>query len=144
MSTPQCTVTLGKGKRVDAEIAGFTIHTDQPVASGGEGSAPAPYSLFMASIGTCAGFYVQSFCNNRSLSTDGIRIEQRWHSEGIDHVLKTVELTIVVPPEFPERYREALIRVAAQCTVKKAIAAGPEIDVGVKVADVVLLAGAVG
>ncbi len=129
MSTPQCIITLGSGKRVDAQIGSFTIHTDQPVAGGGEGSAPAPYSLFMASIGTCAGFYVQSFCSSRGLSTDGIRIEQRWLSDEATHTLLSVELDIIVPPTFPEQYRAALVRVADQCTVKKAIAAQPKFNV---------------
>ena len=36
-------VTFPAGKRVDARVGAFTIATDQPVESGGEGSAPAPF-----------------------------------------------------------------------------------------------------
>ena len=45
------TVSFPGGKRVDAEYGGFTIRTDQPPQGGGEGSAPPPFDLFLASIG---------------------------------------------------------------------------------------------
>jgi uncharacterized OsmC-like protein len=44
-------------KRVYANYGGFTIETDQPARGGGDDSAPAPFDLFLASIGTCAGIY---------------------------------------------------------------------------------------
>ena len=45
------------GKRVYADYGGFTIETDQPARGGGDDSAPAPFDLFLASIGTCAGIF---------------------------------------------------------------------------------------
>ncbi len=57
------------GKRVDAEHAGFTIRTDQPAELDGEGTAPTPFDLFLASIATCAGIYVKGFCNSRRFDT---------------------------------------------------------------------------
>jgi putative redox protein len=39
-----------------------------------------------------------------------------------------------VPPSFPEKYRDALVRVADQCAVKKAIQAQPRFDVRAVVA----------
>ena len=53
-------VTLEGGKRVSTRIGDHLIMTDQPAKHGGGDEAPAPYDLFLASIGTCAGFYVQS------------------------------------------------------------------------------------
>ena len=48
-------ITLGENKRVDAHVGDFLIKTDQSVKMGGDGSAPEPFTLFLASIGTCAG-----------------------------------------------------------------------------------------
>ena len=62
------------GARVDAHFGPYTVYTDQPPQGGGEGSAPTPFALFLASMGTCAGIYVLGFCKQRGLSTDGIRI----------------------------------------------------------------------
>ena len=55
-------------KKVHAESNGFTIETDQPLKAGGDGTAPAPFELFLASLATCAGIYVKSFFDARSLA----------------------------------------------------------------------------
>jgi putative redox protein len=118
-------ITFPGGKKVNAEVRGRTIATDQPPEVGGEGSAPEPYALFAASIGTCAGFYALTFCQSRGLATDGLAIRQRMRFEG--KRLVAVDLDIDLPRDFPEKYREPLIRAADGCAVKKAILAMPEI-----------------
>jgi len=65
------------GAKVDAHFSGFTVKTDQPPMGGGEGSAPAPFGLFLASIGTCAGIYVLGFCKQRGLPVEGIKIIEK-------------------------------------------------------------------
>jgi len=42
-------VTFPGGKRVDAQVGGHVVRTDQPVQGGGEDSAPTPFALFAAS-----------------------------------------------------------------------------------------------
>jgi putative redox protein len=127
-------VTLPGGKRVDAQIGRHVIRTDQPVEAGGEDGAPPPFHLFLASIGTCAGIYVAGFCQKRGLPTDGIRLVQRNTFEPETGALTRVEIDVVVPPSFPERYRDALVRVADQCAVKKAIQTQPAFAVRTVVA----------
>ena len=107
------------GAKVDAHFSGFTVKTDQPPAGGGDGSAPAPFEIFLASIGTCAGIYVLGFCRQRGLPTEGIRIIQRISRSPQTHLVDFIELEIQVPPSFPEKYYEALVRSADQCAVKK-------------------------
>jgi len=116
-------ITFPGGKRVDAEIEGRSIPTDQPPSLGGEGSAPEPFALFAASIGTCAGFYVLSFCQSRGLPTSGIVLRERLRYQ--DKTLAAVELDIELPDGFPERYREAVVRAADGCKVKRALDARP-------------------
>ncbi len=127
-------VTLPGGKRVDTQIGRHVIRTDQPVSAGGEDSAPGPFDLFLASIGTCAGIYVAGFCQKRGLPTEGIRIVQRNHSDPETGALLRVELDVLVPAGFPEKYLDALVRVADQCKVKKAIQAQPVFQVKAVVA----------
>lgn len=122
-------VTLPGGKRVDTRIGDHVIRTDQPVAGGGEDSAPAPFDLFLASIGTCAGIYVAGFCQKRGLPTEGIRIAQRNHFDPESGALVRVEMDVLLPAGFPEKYLDAVVRVADQCKVKKAIQAQPTFEV---------------
>ena len=132
--TSELVVTLPGGKRVEARVGNHVVRTDQPVANGGEDGAPAPFSLFLAAIGTCAGIYVAGFCQKRGLPTEGIRIRQRSHFHPQTGALARVQLDVEVPPTFPEKYREALVRVADQCAVKKAIQAQPVFEVSTVVA----------
>jgi putative redox protein len=119
------------GDRVDAHFGAFTVQTDQPPAGGGEASAPSPFSLFLASLGTCAGIYVLGFCRQRGLPTEGLRIQERIHRNPDTHMVEKVELEIHTPPEFPEKYRPALIRAAELCAVKKHLEAPPRFEITV-------------
>lgn len=107
------------GAKVDATFGGFTVKTDQPPMGGGDGSAPSPFETFLASIGTCAGIYVLGFCRQRGLSTEGIRIVQRTRRDPMTGLVGQVDLEIQVPPSFPEKYHESLVRSANMCAVKK-------------------------
>ncbi len=123
------TITFPGGARVDAQFGSHVIRTDQPSHSGGEGSAPAPFSLFLASIGTCAGIYVLGFCRQRGLPTDGIQIVQRMEPDPRTGMIGQIGLDIQVPATFPEKYRDALVRAASQCAVKKHLENPPTFDV---------------
>jgi len=117
------------GARVDAHFGNFTIKTDQPVEGGGENSAPTPFMTFLASIGTCAGIYVLGFCRQRGLPTQGIRIAQSIQVDPMTHMVSDVILDIQLPPDFPEKYKSAVIRSAQQCAVKKHFENPPQITV---------------
>jgi len=119
-------ITFPGGRKVDAEYKGHTIHTDQPVQAGGEGSAPSPFDYFLASIGTCSGIYVVDFCENRGIPLEGIRIVQRMERDPEKKMISLVSLDIEVPADFPDKYRESLIRVVDLCTVKKHMLDPPE------------------
>jgi putative redox protein len=129
-------ITLGGNKKVDAHVGTFVIHTDQGLRAGGDETAPEPYTLFLASIGTCAGVYVVFFCEARKIPTDGIELTQKLDFEAVDGArkLRKVTLEISVPPSFPEKYRDAVARAAASCAVKKTIADPPEFEVTTVVA----------
>ena len=114
------------GVRVDAHFGPYTISTDQPPFGGGQGSAPTPFATFLSSLGTCAGIYVLSFCRQRNIPTDGIRIVQSLETDPRTGMISTVNLDIQLPPEFPEKYRTAVIRSADQCAVKKHMEAPPQ------------------
>ncbi len=121
-------VTIPGKRRVDAQVGAHLVRTDQPIANGGEDTAPSPFQLFLASIGACAGIFVSGFCAARKIPTGDIRIVER-PRYGADGVLSGVDLDLQLPPDFPEKYREALVKVVEQCSVKRAIAAQPRFSV---------------
>jgi len=113
------------GSRVDAHFGGFTVPTDQPPV----GSAPTPFATFLSSIGTCAGIYVLGFCQQRGIPTDGIRIVQRTHGNPFTHMIEKIDLEIQIPPTFPDKYRDSLIRSAELCAVKKHLENPPKFEI---------------
>jgi ribosomal protein S12 methylthiotransferase accessory factor len=122
-------VTFPGGKRVDAAFGEWVVRTDQPVELGGNGTAPAPFDFFVASLATCAGIYVLGFCQVRGIPTDGMRLIQHNRFDPATHQLQAVDLEILLPPSFPEKYRDAVIRAAEGCKVKKVLSAPPAISV---------------
>ncbi len=117
------TIEFPGGDRVDAVMDGLRLVTDQ------DGSAPSPFQLFLASIGTCAGIYVSSFLRQRGLPTEGLVIRQRMVPDPASKLIGKIELTIELPPGVPERYREAAVRSAQLCAVKKHLERPPQIEV---------------
>ena len=113
------TVSFPGGKRVDAAYGGFNVHTDQPPHAGGDGSAPSPFDLFLASIATCAGFYVKAFCDTRGLSTEGLELRMRVERDPETRMVAWLALEIRLPEGFPDRHRDGVRRAADLCSVKK-------------------------
>lgn len=87
------------------------------------------FALFLASLGTCAGIYVLSFCQQRGIPAGDIRLRQRIEFNPITHMVERVNLDIDLPPSFPEKYASALVRSAELCAVKKHLEKPPEINV---------------
>ncbi len=127
-------VVFSGGLKVDAKFGDFVVKTDQPVKSGGENSAPAPYDLFLASLVTCAGIYVKFFCEKRNISLENIRVTQRLERDKDKKIVKIVQ-EIKVPKDFPEKYLSALEKSAGLCAVKKTILNPPEISIEAVIAD---------
>ena len=117
------------GKKVNADFNGHIIKTDQPIQAGGGGTAPAPFDLFLASIGTCAGIYVKSFCDQRGIPTDKIRIIQTMDYNQETRLIGGIKLEIKLPADFPDKYKDAVINSANLCAVKKHLVKAPEIKV---------------
>jgi putative redox protein len=117
--------------RVDAHFGPFTVATDQLPAA----TAPSPFEIFLSSIGTCAGIYVLGFCKQRNLPTEGIRIVERINRNHVSGMVETIGLEIQVPTDFPDKYRDSLIRSAELCAVKKHLERPPKFDITTKVVE---------
>jgi len=122
-------ITFPGGYAVNAHYKGFEIPTDQPEDNGGANSAPAPFDLFLVSLGTCAAFYAMRFCQQRGLPTDELEFEMDTVDHPVTHRTEKIIMTIKVPAEFPEKYRRAIVRATNQCSVKRAILDPPEMVV---------------
>lgn len=117
------------GARVAAHFGSFTVDTDQPVKSGGEDSAPSPFELFLASLATCAGYYVLGFCKARGISTEGIKLVQTTEANPTTKMTSKITIDVQLPAGFPQEYTSAVIRAAESCLVKKHLENPPAFEV---------------
>jgi len=126
---PSMEIRFPGGLEVEALAGGFSILTDQPASDGGAGAAPSPFDLFLASIGTCAGIYALRFCRQRNLETEGLSLELTAEKgDGAGRVAR-IRIEIRLPPAFPAKYRDAILRAVDQCKVKRHILEPPRFEV---------------
>lgn len=128
-------ITFDGGKVITAHNRGRIIRTDQSEKNGGGGTAPEPFELFLASIGTCAGIYIKSFCDNRGIPADNIKIIQTVDFDPVRRIPGSIKLDIKLPPDFPEKYKGAVINAAELCLVKKTIVDPPVFEVFTSASD---------
>jgi putative redox protein len=122
----EMTVSFEGKAKVIAEFGGIKIITDQPVPSG-DGSAPTPFQLFLASLATCAGIFVKSFCDQRGIPTEKISITQKMEFDKTTHLISEMEIKINLPSDFPEKYKNAVVNAADLCLVKRHLQNPPNI-----------------
>ena len=125
------TVNFPGGVVVDATYKGHTVRTDQPLQAGGTDSAMSPFDLLFASMATCMGFYALRFCQERSLSTEGLHLTLEPVRDEEAKRVTLVRVALDLPHDFPEKYRTAIERAVDHCAVKKALLDPPRFELTV-------------
>lgn len=128
------TISFPGGVRVDAQLGGHTVRTDQP-APFGEDTAVAPFDLLLASIATCMGFYALRFCQQRDLSTDGLGLTLDAIRDAEGKRVATIKIDLQLPRDFPEKYGEAIRRSVDHCAVKRAMMEPPAFELTLHAAE---------
>jgi ribosomal protein S12 methylthiotransferase accessory factor len=119
------TISFPGGVAVDATFKGHTLRTDQPKPLGDD-SAMSPFDLFLASIGTCMGFYALRFCQERDLATDGLALTLDPIRDAQGKRVAKMNIALQLPHGFPEKYADAILRAVDHCAVKRHLHDAPE------------------
>jgi len=117
------------GKKVAARIENMIVKTDQPIEMGGEGTAPEPFQLFLASIATCAGIYALEFCKTRRISTHDMSLKMVCEFDKHKKVYRKLVIDLMLPSGFPKEYERAIVRTIELSSVKKHIMHPPEFEI---------------
>jgi ribosomal protein S12 methylthiotransferase accessory factor len=118
-------------KQIFADVNGFTVKTDQAQRAGGDGMFPEPFTMFLAALGTCAGIYAKSFCDQRGISTEDMYLTQDQEFDPVRKIIGRFILKIHVNKDFPEKYDQALISTVSLCAVKRHIREDIDVEVNV-------------
>jgi putative redox protein len=122
-------VFFEEGKKVNARVGNHIVKTDQTKFGGGDNSAPSPFDYFLSSLATCAGIFVKVFCERRGIDSSEVKLVQKHSVDQATHKITDINLEIILPQDFPEKYIEAVISAANQCSVKRLLADPPAINV---------------
>jgi ribosomal protein S12 methylthiotransferase accessory factor len=49
------------------------------------------------------------------------------------HMVEKITIDVILPPDFPEKYKATVVKAAQSCSVKKFLEAPPEIQIAIKV-----------
>lgn len=126
-------ITFPGGKRVDANYSGFDIKTDQPIRAGGENSSPAPFDLFLTSIGTCAGINVLSFCQRRNIPTEKVHLNMSYNYNIEKRLIDLISIVVYLPEDFPQKYVKPVLKAAEYCAVTKHLFNPPKFELKTEV-----------
>lgn len=113
----------------EAQTRNHAILCDQPASSGGTDAGMTANELFVASIGLSMAVYIEHFCRARNLPGDHFTLHLDWEQEENPAHISKISACIHLPPEVPERYREALRHAAASCPLEHTLEAVPKIEV---------------
>jgi uncharacterized OsmC-like protein len=115
--SPTINVTHHGGDRFELAVRQHRLWVDQPVADGGEDSAPTPTELFVSSLAACVAFYARRFLARHHLPTEGLAVEADFAMADRPARVGTIALRLQIPAGVPEDKRAALLAVARHCTV---------------------------
>ena len=87
---------------------------------------------FLASIGTCMGFYALRFCQERKIATEGLRLTIDPVRDEATKLVATLKAHLQLPPEFPSKYLDAIRRSIDHCSVKRHLLNPPEFEVTIE------------
>ncbi|MDX6384087.1 MAG: hypothetical protein QOK48_1660 [Blastocatellia bacterium] len=105
--------------------------TDEPVAAGGEGAGPDPYTLILAALGSCISMTVTLYARRKAWPLERVTVRlrvQRIHvrdcqectltTEGFVH---RIERSVTFEGDLSAEQRTRLQEIAHKCPVHRAL-----------------------
>ena len=135
MATNTATIRVAHqgGDRLLMTVRGHEIRSDQPVADGGDDSAPTPTEIFLAGLAGCVAFYAGRFLRRNQLTAEGLAVVCRYAWTENPHRVGDIELDVEAPGLTAEK-RDSFTRVIEHCTMHNTLRHPPEVRIRVALA----------
>lgn len=103
--------------------------SDQPRTNGGEDKGMTPPEWFLASLGSCVGFYAVKFCQARQLDSTQMRIEvEGSKSQARPIRIDAIEIRVCLPYALDDKHRKGLQRAVDACIIHNTLTHPPEMS----------------
>ena len=108
------------------------IVSDQPAENGGYDEGMTPPELLLASLGSCAGFYVAQYLRKHGLATEGTRVrvraEKTLNPARVDHFRIEVE----APVTLEDGHKHGIEEAVQHCLIHNTLLHPPSIAVEIQ------------
>jgi putative redox protein len=109
------------------------VLSDQPKANGGSDTGMTPPELFLASLGTCVGYYVAQYFDTRMLKSEGFQVNVQGEILSNPGRIGKIVIELLLPVDLKPDRLEVLLRTVTHCTIYNTLTTHPpEIDVRVQ------------
>jgi uncharacterized OsmC-like protein len=117
------------GMGFHAQCGSHKVAIDLPEESGGKDKAATPPQLFLASLGSCVGVYVASYCQNSGLDAREMQISVSAHKAADPARLDDIKITISLPKAELGKRAAAVLQVAKKCLIHNTIGHNSKMEI---------------
>jgi uncharacterized OsmC-like protein len=121
------TLYLGDMK-FEAITRGHRVICDQPQANGGVDAGMTPPELFLAALGTCAGFYAAQYLRVRSLPSNALSIKVTADKATQPTRLGHFQIEVRAP-ELDPHHEAGVLRAVKSCLIHNTLLHPPTIEI---------------
>ncbi len=123
------TLSWRSGVQLGVEVRNHHLVVDQPVEEGGQDQGITPVEMFVASLGTCVGYFAVRFCQRHNIQTDGLKISMEWDYAEQPHRVGAITVHLNLPADLEPTMKARLQKVLEGCTVHQSLIHPPKITV---------------
>jgi len=110
-------VVYRNNKEFGVSCRGHEITVDLPQEKGGKDKGVMPPELLVASLATCMGVYVQSYCRNAGINAEGLSLSAKWEPASDPARIGNIDVEIKLPNLKDKVKEHAILKAAEHCMV---------------------------
>jgi putative redox protein len=105
----------------ESKLGTHSLLIDVPPGMGGKDRAPTPPEIFIASLGSCVGAFVASYCTRSGIDAHDMTVDVTFDKADDPTRLVNLRVTINLPHGECAAREQAILRVAEHCPVHETI-----------------------
>ena len=125
------------GVQFEIKARQHSIVSDQPPENGGFDEGMTPPELFLASLGSCAGFYAAQYLKKRRLAPEGTIVRVSAEKAKDPARLDNFRIDVQVPGEFGESDKQGIEEAIHHCLIHNTLLHPPKISLEVRSATLI-------
>lgn len=114
-----------------AESRGHVVVCDQPADNGGADEGMTPPEFFLASLGTCAGFYAAAYLKKKGLEREGLTVRVTADKAKAPARLEDFRIEVDVPGTLSEADVAGIDDAVHRCLIHNTLLHTPRIAIEV-------------